>query len=163
MKTRTIIGSIARQILEHSNSDVIEKHIDVDASILDTDEIITLLGKLLPTISRKHIVVLDGLDECEESEARSLLEGLKQLLASSFVFQIYCSSRPDVFRWASVILKPLFSISIPKANPGLPLYVENTLERCLEARKLCIGDPSIIFTIQDALVEKANGMSVSQP
>ena len=161
LKTRTVIGSIARQILEQYETDVAEKHISFDANALDTHTIITCLGQILPPIPRKNIIVIDGLDECSTKEAKSLLNCLKQLQASPHVFQVYCSCRPDVFRRAPAIMKPLFTISVPKVNPEIALYIENTLEQRLEAGSLCIRDPKIIITIQDTLLEKANGMWVS--
>ena len=158
LKTRTIIGSIARQILEQYRPDVDEKHVSFDASALDTHTIITCLGQTLPSNSRRNIIVIDGLDECSAKEAKSLLNHLKQLQASPHVFLVYCSCRPDVFRRAPAIMKPLFTISIPKVNPEIALYIEDTLEQRLEKGSLCIGDPKIIITIQDTLLEKANGM-----
>lgn len=93
-----------------------------------------------------------------EKEARLLLECLKQLLISKHDFQIYCSSRPDVSRWARILLEPQWNISMPQKNSDIEEYVEDTLMRHLESGSLSVGNSTIILTIQDALLENAHGM-----
>lgn len=104
------------------------------------------------------LILIDGLDECEQKESRLLLQCLKQLLMSKHVFRIYCSSRPDVSHWASAILEPQWNISMPQKCPDMERYIEDTLEQCLESGDLFIGNPEIVLTIQDALLENAHGM-----
>ncbi|MCJ1463915.1 hypothetical protein MMC07_002524 [Pseudocyphellaria aurata] len=161
LETRTIIGSIASQIF-----DIIKSDIAIASAIskfrldtLDTDQILDCLQNLLPSNSRKYFVVIDGLDECEEKERHLLLQCLKQLLMiPKRVFQIYCSSRPDVSRWARTFLEPQWNISMPQTSVDIEEYVEDTLEDQLESATLSIGEPTLILTIKDALLENAHGM-----
>ncbi|MCJ1389131.1 hypothetical protein MMC18_001985 [Xylographa bjoerkii] len=37
-------------------------------------------------------------------------------------------------------------------------HIKDALVECLESGELCLGEPAIIFTIQDALLQNANGM-----
>ena len=45
-----------------------------------------------------------------------------------------------------------------EANSEIATYIENTLEDRLESGELCVGDPTVLNAIQDALSGKANGM-----
>ncbi|MCJ1428875.1 hypothetical protein MMC29_006786 [Sticta canariensis] len=88
LKTRTIIGSIARQIFDDIKSDIANEIPEMKpATMIDTDQILDFLQELLPSNSHKYIIVVDGLDECEETEIRLLLQCLKQLLLPKTVFK----------------------------------------------------------------------------
>ncbi|MCJ1465075.1 hypothetical protein MMC07_003691 [Pseudocyphellaria aurata] len=159
LKTRTIIGSIARQMFDHMRSDIFDSIAEMRLDTLDTDRILDCLQELLPSSSHKYFIVLDGLDECEEKETRLLLQGLKQLLTmSKQVFQVYCSSRPNVSRWAHALLEPQWNVSMSEGSADIEDYVEDTLVKRLESRDLSVGNSTIIFTIQDALLKNAHGM-----
>jgi hypothetical protein len=47
-----------------------------------------------------------------------------------------------------------------QADSEIAQYIENELEERLESGSLCLGDPTIILSIQDALVKGSQGMSV---
>lgn len=160
LKTRTIIGSIARQILSNAKLEVTDKVTELETDILDTDQLMDHFQELLPLSSGAYFIVIDGLDECEEKEAKSVLMFLNRLLMSRHVFHIYCSSRPAVFRWAASLLQPQWNVSMSEASPDIKEYVVDALTQCLESNRLRLGDPKMIITIQDALVENAHGMSV---
>lgn len=160
LRTRTMMGSVARQILESLNLDFVDMMANTVAGILDIDQLVDCLLHYLPPDSKKYFVVIDRLDECEEEEVKLLMECLKRLLASGRLFQLCCSSRPDVLRWIPAILQPQRSISMSDIGPEIAQYIEHTLEQHLESGSLCIGDPAMILNIQDALLEKARGMSV---
>lgn len=163
LETRTIIGSIARQIFDHVKSDIaiVPAVSEIRLDTLDTDQILDYLQELLPLDSRKYFVVVDGLDECEEKERRVLLQCLKQLLMiPKQVFQIYCSSRPDVSRWARTLFEPQWTLSMSQTSVDVEEYVEETLVKQLDSGSLSVGDPTIILTIKHALLENAHGMWV---
>ena len=116
------------------------------------------LQELLPSDSRKYFIVIDGLDECEEKDTRLLLQCLKQLLESKHSFQVYCSSRADIYRWAQLLLEPRWNISMQQTSVDIEEYVEETLVNRLESGSLSVGDLTIVLTIQDVLLKKAHGM-----
>ena len=157
LQTRTIIGSIARQIFDHINPDI-DAIAEPKFGTIDTDQALDYIQKLLPSNSQKYFIVIDGLDECEEKESRLLLQWLKQLLMSKHAFHVYCSSRPDIFSWAPALLEPRWNLSMSQTGPDIKEYIENTLEHRLESKEFSVGDPTIILTIRDTLIEKAHGM-----
>ena len=158
LETRTILGSIARQIFEHTKSDIADAIAEVKHDTIDIDQILDYLQELLPSDSRKYFIVIDGLDECEEKDTRLLLQCLKQLLESKHSFQVYCSSRADIYRWAQLLLEPRWNISMQQTSVDIEEYVEETLVNRLESGSLSVGDLTIVLTIQDVLLKKAHGM-----
>ncbi|MCJ1461962.1 hypothetical protein MMC07_000562 [Pseudocyphellaria aurata] len=160
LETRTIIGSIAGQIFDHIMSDHL---VDAIAEMkspdyIDTNQIMDYLQELLPVTSPQYFIIIDGLDECTEKEARLLLQCLEQLLMSKSNFQVYCSNRPDTFRWAQSRLSPHRELSMSQMSADIKEYIEDTLVMHLESGNLSVGDPTIILTIQNTLLEKAHGM-----
>ena len=159
LDTRTIIGSIARQILDHIKSYLVDAVAETRPDTMDTDQILHYLQELPSSNSQKYFIIIDGLDECEEKEARLLLQCLKDLLMSKHVFQVYCSSRPDVFRWAHTVLEPQWNLSMSsRTNVDIEEYVEDALVKHLDSGTLSIGDSTLILTIQDTLLKKSDGM-----
>lgn len=72
LQTRTIIGSIARQIFDHGKSEV-DAIAEIRPGVINTDQILGYLQDLLSSSSHRHFIIIDGLDECEEKETRLLL------------------------------------------------------------------------------------------
>lgn len=161
LKTRTIIGSITRQILERVSSDNLDGIIENENGNPDTEKLMQYLRQLSIPKSSMNFIIIDGLDECEESEARELLSCLNHILEFEHDYHIYCSSRSDVFRWAPALLQPKWMLSMSEANGEIERYIEETLEECLLSERLCLGDPKLVLTIRNSLVAKANNMWVS--
>lgn len=160
LKARTIVGSVARQLLSCVKLEVVGRVDSISTSFLDADKVLEYLRTLLPSDPQEYFIVLDGLDECNKKELRLLTEYLKELLASRHIFHVYCSSRPDVYRWVPALLRPQWNVSISEASSEIAQYIESELEERLESGSLCLGDPTIILIIQDALVTGSQGMSV---
>lgn len=167
LATRSIVGSITRQILEHLKPDMATNMATVEAGIrnnLDTDQILDILLTILSGCSgpnpNRYILVLDGLHECEEKVIKSLLECLRRLTSSSLVFQVFCTSHPNIFRWGSLILEPRWTVSMTDSEKTGEMadYINNVLIQRLESGSLCLGDGTIIRNIRDALLAKAHGM-----
>ena len=64
LQSRTIIGSLARQIFDHVKPDVTDTVTEMKAGILVADQILDYLQELLSENSQKYIIIVDGLDEC---------------------------------------------------------------------------------------------------
>ncbi|MCJ1399178.1 hypothetical protein MMC11_002380 [Xylographa trunciseda] len=161
LKARTILGSIARQLLDVVPGDAIPdaEQIEYDMA-LDSHKITDILLRVLPP-TRQYFVLIDGIDECNESETQILIESLSILLASpSHLFKLYCSSRPDVFRWARKKFEEVRYVSMTLADmsPDIARYIESELYRCLQDEELTIGDPELIMRIKTALLDGAQGM-----
>jgi len=164
LTARSIIGSVTRQILEGLKQTMTDMVPPANTSHLDADQILDTLLAALQRQSqqglRTCILVLDGLDECEESEFTALLGCLRRLTQSGYVFKVLIATRPDVCPWVSKILEPQWTLSMSKSNSSNEMvqYVESTLAERLEGGSLCLGDPDIIVQIRDALVSSAHGM-----
>lgn len=161
ISSTAIMGSLARQLLESlPNSAVGEEAYLENETPTDQHQTVKLLQKLLPN-SRKYFVVLDGLDEYDRGEARHLLSCLLKLLASpQHTFKLYCSSRLDIFQWASRGLPDVIHVSMASTavDTEIAQFVRSSLERCLEENLLQLGNPALIHTIEDVLLEGAQGM-----
>ena len=157
LNARAVVGSIVRQLLQHVKAESLEKvHLE-NLDSLDTTQVLHYAEALLPS-DRSLFVVVDGIDECTESETVLLLDNLKRMLASNLQYRIFCSSRPDLLNRISASYQPEVKISMPEVNIEITEYIEVELERRLESGQLCLGDPSLILSIQDALLQGAQGM-----
>jgi ankyrin repeat domain-containing protein 50 len=160
LQARTVIGSIARQLLSSVKPEIFDSVDLRHTSFLDKYQILEYLQKLLPYNQQEYFVIIDGLDECNEIEFGLLIQSLKEFLAAKHTFHIYCSSRPDIYQWASTCFSPRHNVLMSEARSEISQYIGNELEQRLELGSLCLGDPTTILTIQDALVKGSQGMSV---
>ena len=159
LKARTILGSLANQLLALLPPDIFH-HIDTTSTgALDEDEIVYMLLKLLPECGT-CFVILDGLDECVDSELGMLLESLQKMLRTGQCFHIFCSARADIYNKHQLTLQPQIKVSLPENNPEIAQYIDSALDDRLDAGTLSLGDPRIILNIRDALLEGSQGMSV---
>ncbi|KAL1625640.1 hypothetical protein SLS56_007224 [Neofusicoccum ribis] len=160
LKARTILGSLARQLL-HTTSDLtmVAEVCEENRSIEDTEKVLGLLFRGFPSCHKAYFV-LDGLDECDRSERESLTqelqkiqETLKLLLCISFRIEPNNGLESIIERFAATHIA-----TIPDDNPDIEAFIEADLESCLQNRKLVIGDPTLILEIQDALLKGSQGM-----
>jgi ankyrin repeat domain-containing protein 50 len=160
LKSRTVIGSIAKQLLSHVKPEVFDSVDLRDMSFSNTHQVLEYLMKFLPSEQPAYFLVIDGMDECSENELKLLIQHLSTLLASMVNLHLYCSGRPDVYQQVSASLQPRYKVSMSEACSEISQYIKSELEQRLELGSLCLGDPTMILTIQDALVEGSQGMSV---
>ncbi|PMD45835.1 hypothetical protein L207DRAFT_453033 [Hyaloscypha variabilis F] len=166
LKARTILGCLARQLLQG-----LESVGEYGSSDLDTDALYGELLRILPRNFRAYRIVLDGLDECDESERQELIRVLKKL-QGIFNVLVCISVRstvntkwtigPDEFKTALYTTTPytttIWIIEIPANNPDIGEFIDAELETRLESGRLSIGDAAIILEIRDALEVGAQGM-----
>ncbi|MCJ1354068.1 MAG: hypothetical protein MMC33_004055 [Icmadophila ericetorum] len=161
LKFRTIIGSLARQLLEGLPLDSIDKAAECINAELDPDQILEYIVKLLPSTSQRYYILIDGLDECQDRESRLLMDSLKQLLTSDHHFQIFCSSQPNVLQWAPSLTNTYWTISMSadaETDCEIAQYIERELVRRIVSRTFRPSTHTIFPTIVDALVRGAKGM-----
>ena len=164
LKTREIVGSLARQLL----ADIPERSFnqierDVTGITLSTDQVISHLLRLLPQ-QDKYFMLLDGLDECEPEEARYLFETLESLFGcSTHVFKLFWTGRSDFIAKVPHRLQPNYHVTITasKNEPEISNLIERALDEALENGRLQLQDPRIIVNIQDALEANACEMYAS--
>lgn len=163
LKAKTIIGSIARQLVS-----------DLPAIAFrgfnrgSTDET-TIISTLEATLShtRQYFIVLDGLDECGEAQVKevaNIFHGL--LLSPSLRIKLFWSSRPNVLSWlpGSFLTQQRINLETvenqSRVAHGIHAFIRATLEEWLEGEtpELQINDPTLVETILDRLEKEAQGM-----
>jgi Cdc6-like AAA superfamily ATPase len=164
LSPRTIVGSIAGQIVSHLKPDMSAIISRLQLNGMGTDEIFDALLEILATSAsevHKMCILLDGVDECKKENAETVLKYLIRLIHSGIhVYHIFCSSRPDVSKWASNILPPSFILSMSAlgCRDEMTPYIDDALEASLETGQLSIGNPDIITKIRDTLLNNSHGM-----
>ncbi|KIW81616.1 hypothetical protein Z517_04642 [Fonsecaea pedrosoi CBS 271.37] len=132
MKARTILGSLARQLLRETRPEAFDS-IEIDGSkTLDEDEIISNLVPLLASTSCAYFAVVDGIDDCAEGELCRLLRSLH----------------------IAPLNTPLSHILL---KYEIESFINNALEERLALGSLTLDDPSIILKIRKALLEGSEG------
>ncbi|KFY58528.1 hypothetical protein V496_06094 [Pseudogymnoascus sp. VKM F-4515 (FW-2607)] len=161
LKARTIIGSLARQLLRmRADLAMIAGFIDKTTTpALDFDIIRGLLQRALPLKFRAYFV-LDGLGECDSAEREILISQLRKL-QETFSLVLCVSVRSDPGN--ALKLNPERFIeartaSIPTDNPDIDAFISAELESHIESKRLVIGNPSLILEIHDFLLKGSQGM-----
>jgi len=159
LTARTVIGSLARQLLRSVAHDTAQVAIDATAPNLDCERLLGVLKQALPSSLRAYFV-LDGLDECDEKERVKMIRHI-QTLQRMFGLLVCLSFRVEA--GTTLWLNPdMFTnpttLTIPEDNPDIARFISSQLERSIESAKLKVGDPAIIFEIEDALLRGSQGM-----
>ncbi|KIW79346.1 hypothetical protein Z517_05958 [Fonsecaea pedrosoi CBS 271.37] len=157
LQAKTILGSLARQLLSLLSPDTFASIDTVESDPFDNDEIVSYLHKLAPQ-NEQAFVIIDGLDECPEIELDKLFSYLPKFLQTSQLFHIFCSSRPDLHTRYRASLPSQHHLPLPVENHEIAQYIDSALEDRLTTGSLCLGDPAIILAIRQALVEGSRGM-----
>ncbi|KAF2179093.1 hypothetical protein K469DRAFT_674764, partial [Zopfia rhizophila CBS 207.26] len=160
LKARTVIGSLARQLLRPiPDLAIVAELLDETTSALDFETLISLLQRAIPP-NRKAYFVLDGLDECNSTERNILIQQLRKL-QESFALSLCVSLRLEPNN-TLILSSEQFTaarvISIPDKNPDIEAFIEAKLESCIKSQKLVIGNPNLILEIQDTLLKGSQGM-----
>ncbi|OBT54916.1 hypothetical protein VE04_06568 [Pseudogymnoascus sp. 24MN13] len=161
LKARTVIGSLARQLLRPiADLATVAGFIDRTATFaLDFEMMFSLLQRAIAPNSRAYFV-LDGLDECDSAEREILVLQLRKL-QGIFPLVLCLSVRLDPGNVLKLSLERFIAaqvISIPSDNPDITSFISAELESHIESNRLVIGDPSLILEIRDFLLERSHGM-----
>ena len=155
LRSETIIRCISRQIIQNLKLDFEDMHFRHDIS--EEDQLFTCMQNIADS-SKEYFVVIDGLDECDDTETRSLLKFLSRLLRSSHNFRIYCASRPELLSWTSGQIQVDHVIDMGDDTTAISDYITSTLIESLETGRLSLGNEAIIIDITESLLSKAEGM-----
>ena len=163
LKAKTIIGSIARQLVSDLPASAFRAF---NQKSIDGTSIISALEAIL-SHSRQYFIVLDGLDECEEVQIMEFVEIFHGLLLSPYLrIILFWSSRPNVLGWLPGRLLTQQRIKLEtienqsRVTRDINTFISVTLEEWLdgEAPELQINDPSLIESILHCLEKEAQGM-----
>ncbi|KAH7199198.1 hypothetical protein BKA60DRAFT_500612 [Fusarium oxysporum] len=161
LRARTILGSLARQLLCTINelTAMSEDFAVMGPSVLDSDGIIRLIGRTLNPTCRAYFI-LDGLDECDENQREDTIRRLQEV-QRVFPLLVCLSFRQEAGNALTLhpehFTKPS-AISIPENNPDIAEFIQTELERRVKLGRLKVGEPTLVLEIRDALLERAQGM-----
>lgn len=163
LSARTILGSLARQCFPYDpTSSHIEKALCAlfDNNNPDTEEVesffITISEK-----SRKHFIIIDGLDECQESERVIVLRAIKKLLNLRLPrIKVFISAREEISTEVERTLNVQHkqSMSCKQVEEDIKIAVNAILQDKCQHGKLSLGNPDLLPRIETALIKGARGM-----
>jgi hypothetical protein len=157
LKARTIIGSIAKQIL--SSAEDFANITEAGQMTMNSNDILSLICRVIPK-NRKIYVVLDGLDLCDRL-AKEEVVGFLRNLQDELCVLVCISFRQEPNAVPDAELQELrltTAVSLPDNRADIEIFVEAELARRLDNRSLTVGDPKFVLEIQDALLAGSKGM-----
>ncbi|OIW22898.1 hypothetical protein CONLIGDRAFT_549832, partial [Coniochaeta ligniaria NRRL 30616] len=159
MRARTILGCVARQLLEVLPHQNWEGDPSKQSAKLDIEEVTELLCKMVPN-SRRLVIIVDALDQCPRQERVELFNQLKRLRETFRVLvcgslRVEANIQPETDCQA---LDPEFVFEIPLVNPEIARFVETQLQVLLQSGELAVRDPRLVDEIRGCLVDGADGM-----
>ena len=164
LKATTIIGSIARQLVNDSPEDRFR------AFSRETPVVEFLKNTLSNTPRyRRYFIVLDGLDECDEEQMRETCGMLHDLFSLPHLhIKLFWCSRPNIVDWLPLKLQCQQHISLESVESqgyvasDIGKLINSRLEEWLDgdSPQLRIGDPTLPLKIVQCLENEAQGMYV---
>jgi ankyrin repeat domain-containing protein 50 len=168
LKPRTIIGCLARQLLQQSGDfDNMDELIRETRPVYDSDDLIRMIHRTLSVSTKAYYFVPDGVDECAENEKEEIFRLLKRLQGKSDLLLCvsFRDTVPETMKQVEVFppifmgkYAPLRTLPIPAENPDIQDFIDAELEARLESGKLSVSNPAIILEIRDALEGGTQGM-----
>lgn len=163
LKATSILGSVAFNLLDHLPPEAITwrdaAQFDAMISIFDPESIINLVLDLLPK-DRKYIIIVDGLEDCSDTDITDVIFGLHRLTQNRVVLLCYSSRSDSQFQHvAEQHFEPEFSISHHdiKHDEELESYIVKEVTRRNTTRHL---SPDLEGLVKKQLIIGAQGMSV---
>lgn len=164
-KPQTILSSLTRQILnifeetgeigEHLKLMFVTDHRAREPNIKELSALFTSVTRL-PAVA---YLVIDGLDECEDSDRREILSCLSVLIRQDpYRIKVIILSR-----WMdSELLEDFGQISIQSASncSDIELYIREVIDKKINERSIVIKESSIAEEIKQGLIQKSDGMYV---
>lgn len=160
--TRTILGSLARQILhifdETPEIDEKLKSMFVTNHREPTIEDLFALLECIARIPATAFLLIDGLDECGDSDRRQVLSFIKQVFRDrQCKIKVIVSSRWDLD--ISNALADFQQISLGSGTcSDIELFVRDIVDRRLADGSIETQNPAMAQEIKTALIEKSGGM-----
>lgn len=127
------------------------------------EELQDLLRKRIAAFKTSYIIV-DALDECEKSECKVILDVFQSIIISNISrVKILLTGRDTLGELIKTRFKSLVQVSMgcPDAQVDIASYVKEVTELRLKDGDLIVGNVELVSEIQKALIDGAQGMSVS--
>ncbi|KAH0354288.1 hypothetical protein KCU81_g1532, partial [Aureobasidium melanogenum] len=163
LKATTVLRSIIRQLLDQEDRIFTEHESKIDA-LLDNLYDLSLLESLFTNIInclKSITVIIDGIDECSNSEMKLLIKTLRSLMLREPSGLKLCLSGDD--RITDIItssLTPSFVVNThkPEADTDLQELIQQLVTVKREDEDLVATDPSLYQEIVDILCTASQGM-----
>ncbi|KAF5987246.1 heterokaryon incompatibility protein het-E-1 [Fusarium coicis] len=156
LSSRTILGCLARQLLESFVNDTRFDHIFAErVSQLDLDDIIVIFNTI-PSHGRPVYVVVDGLDEGSTEEQENVLRCLSSIKSNGYkiCISVRTPTESSVLEGQSYE----FEESIPEENQDISDFVQVEVDQRVRNKRLVTLDPLLVRDIKQELLDGACGM-----
>ena len=165
LEANTILRSLLRQFLTIENmSEVVENLLLqlLKGSSSDPEEFHPLYSEVLDAACKDNpVIVIDAFDEVPRSERDVLLSVLGQTRSfTRSCTKILISSRQDIRRELETTFPDQYrrTMSCPEVDTDITTYIDLSIKDKLFKGDLLVGDPDLVPTIKDALINGSNGM-----
>ena len=164
LKSDTILGCLLQQMALDFPAEKFQASSDI---VHSRTEMFDFVECSLST-ERRYFIVIDGIDECEELQIREVADFVGRLFTRSDIrVKLFISTRLA----EPISLQDTLSTSLcmnletiesqVKISDDTERLIDATLEGWLtEEGPDLVGDPNLILTIREVLIEKTNGMYV---
>lgn len=167
MRAQTILRALARQLI--TIQDVSGDTKQALESIQNSSEHISsklsrLLTRLLSKKGPASWVIVDGIDECQREERRTLIKALRSILDDGVNARLFITSRDhatSIFK-GDYINKEQVSMNCSFAQDDMAQLVDEAVQKCLDTEELLVTNETLTTEIKNTLTKHADGMYVSQ-
>lgn len=127
-------------------------------SQVDLDLLVSLLGSAF--VPKRHIVILDGIDECSKDDQAIILKAFKDLLNSSPHLHVFMTGREGLTPLVMAVECPKLQISTrdSRTKAAVATYIDLSIGDAHESGQLQVGGENLVDTIKDALKKGAEDM-----
>ena len=158
LECRTILGCLARQLLEHvPDSEHLEDIVGDRPSWLDTDQLVAVIKHC---VSRPTHFVLDGLDECNQAQRTEIIKTL-QTLQDEVPLSVCLATRFQGKQMISIQDKRnvvTYEEKFPEKNPDIEAYIEYEVNERINTEQLAVNGDDLVEEIKEKLWEGSEGM-----
>ncbi|KAK6839420.1 hypothetical protein PG987_005286 [Apiospora arundinis] len=127
----------------------------------NADYTLATLRRLIPP--GVSYIVIDGIDECHQSDRSDLLAALSSLVSSNVSIRLFICGRAGVHDEIKAHFKRAAHIHLDSqaTNQDITRYIEGVIDSKVEIGGLIVKDPGLINEIKTALVHGAQGSSLT--
>ncbi|KAF5640228.1 heterokaryon incompatibility protein het-E-1 [Fusarium sp. NRRL 25303] len=151
LSSRTIFGSLVRQLLENFVNDKRFDHMFAEpVSHLDLDDIIDIF-RTIPSRGRTVYIVVDGLDECSTEEQECVLRCLLSIKPDGYKLCMSVRTPTESLVWEDQSFE--FNESIPEENQDISDFVQVEVDQRVRNKRLVTLDPLLVRDIKQELID----------
>lgn len=164
LSAMSILGSLAVQILDsqiaNAEGENLESLHAATCVSLDTYELTAFIAERLE-IGKTYYLIIDGLDQCEASEIRYVVQSVAKLCGTpNRHVKVLYTGRPDLETEISREMIPVYKVTLRegKVQSEMNHYIDTTLHLYLQDKRLKVGAPGLVIEIYDTLRRESHGM-----